>query len=92
MGEAPAFQSAASTTFAAGTADTFTVTTTGYPAPSISESGRLPRAVTFATEGNGKAVLSGTPTTSRPRTYTLELTAWNWAGTPVTQRFRLTVN
>ena len=39
----------------------FTVTAFGYPVPSITESGALPSGLTFASKGNGKAVLSGVP-------------------------------
>ena len=41
---APAITSAASTTFTAGTPGSFTVTTTGNPTPSLTETGGLPRA------------------------------------------------
>src|SRR5581483_11198971 len=37
--ESAAFSSPASTTFTAGTAGTFTVTASGFPAPTLSESG-----------------------------------------------------
>ncbi len=48
-------------TFLLGAASTFTVTTSGVPAPQISESGALPGGVTFADRGNGTALISGTP-------------------------------
>jgi len=37
------------------------ITAKGYPLPTISESGTLPRGMSFRTEGNGKAVIYGTP-------------------------------
>ena len=37
--QAPAITSASSTTFAAGTAGTFTVTATGLPSPTLTETG-----------------------------------------------------
>ena len=58
---APAFTSSASTTFMAGSAGSFTVTTSGTPTPSISKTGTLPSGVTFTDNGNGTATLAGTP-------------------------------
>ena len=42
-----------STTFTVGTAGTFTVTATGFPTPTLSETGALPSGVTFVDNGNG---------------------------------------
>jgi len=64
IGEPPAITSASSTTFTVGAFGTFTVTTTGSPTPSISQSGTLPNGVSFHDNGNGTATLSGTPTQS----------------------------
>ena len=49
----PAISSAGATAFAVGTEGTFTVTATGSPPPSISETGALPSGVTFVNNGNG---------------------------------------
>ena len=38
------------------------MTTTGYPAPTITESGTLPAGLTFKANSNGTATISGTPT------------------------------
>ncbi len=84
----PTITSASSTTFNQGQAGTFTVTTTGTPAPSLTESGTLPTGVTFVDNGNGTATLSGTATTAG--TYTLTITATNSAGT-ATQSLTLSV-
>jgi hypothetical protein len=87
--QAPAITSASSTTFQEGTAGTFTVIASGYPAPTLSETGTLPSGVTFnATTG----VLSGTPATSTAGTYSLTFTAQNGIGSNATQAFTLTVN
>ena len=48
---APAITSAATATFTKGTAGTFTVTATGLPAPSFTETGTLPTGVTLSTGG-----------------------------------------
>ena len=45
--DVPAITSAASATFTTGSAGSFGVTTTGYPAPAISETGPLPSGVTL---------------------------------------------
>jgi hypothetical protein len=44
----------------AAQAQTFSITTTGTPSPSLSETGPLPSGVTFVSNGNGTATLSGT--------------------------------
>ena len=75
-----------------GAAGTFTVTTTGSPTPSLSESGALPAGVTFVDNGNGTATLSGTPVSGSNGTYSLTFTANNGVGGPQTQSFTLTVN
>jgi hypothetical protein len=87
--QVPAFTSADSATFGSGTATTFTVTTSGAPAASLSETGDLPDGVTFTDNGNGTATLAGSTTASG--TYHLSLTATNKAGT-ATQAFTLTVS
>ena len=87
---APAITSATGTTFAVGTAGTFSVTTTGYPTATLSATGN-PSWATFKDNGNGTAALSGTPPAGSQGTYTLTITAASTAGTAV-QSFVLTVN
>ncbi len=85
---APVITSAGTTTFAGGQPNSFSVTTTGYPAPSLAESGTLPGGVSFKDNGNGTGTLSGTPTTAG--SYPITITATNSGGaTP--QSFVLTV-
>ena len=86
----PAFTSGSATVAAFGAAFTFTVTTTGDPAPRITRTGRLPSGVRFADNGDGTATLSGTPAQSAAGVYPLTLTARNKNGT-ATQAFTLTV-
>jgi len=90
--QAPAITSANSTTFTEGTASSFTVMTTGFPAPSLSELGALPSGVTFVDNGNGTGKLSGTPASGSANIYTITFTATNGVGTPASQSFTLTVN
>src|SRR5208282_4586897 len=88
---APVITSATGATFAAGTAGTFTVTSTGYPVAAISQTGALPSGVTLTDNGDGTATLAGTPAAGSQGTYTLTITASSSAGT-ATQSFVLTVN
>ncbi len=89
-GTAPAITSASSTTFVVGTLGSFTVTTTGSPTPSLSESGSLPGGVTFQNNGNGTGTLSGTPTTGG--VFDITFTASNGVSPNATQNFTLTVS
>ncbi len=84
----PAITSANSTTFAVGSAGTFTVTGTGAPAPTFAVTGSLPTGVTFNTS---TGVLSGTPATGTAGLYPLTITASNGVNPAATQSFTLTV-
>jgi hypothetical protein len=74
-----------------GVGSTFTVTTTGYPAPKLTKTGALPAGVTFVNNGDGTATISGTPTKAAAGVYPLTIAAKNAAGT-VTQDFSLTIS
>jgi len=93
VGKAPTITSANSTTFTVASAGTFKVSTTGYPAPSLSESGALPAGVTFVDNHDGTATLSGTPAANSGGSYPFTITA-STSGFPpnATQNFTLTVN
>jgi YVTN family beta-propeller protein len=54
---------------------------TGYPAPALAEAGALPSGVTFTDEGNGTAVLAGTPSAGSAGRYRITVTAANASGT-----------
>jgi large repetitive protein len=86
---APAITSADSATFTAGTAGSFAVTATGYPAPSLAESGTLPAGVSF---NSATGTLSGTPAAGTGGTYPITFTAANGVTPAATQSFTLTVN
>jgi large repetitive protein len=79
VNQAPAINSRASTTFTAGDSGTFTVTTRGFPAPSLTETGPLPAGVTFTDNGDGTATISGIPASGG--SYPILLTAASTAGT-----------
>jgi len=88
---APSITSPASATFTVGTASTFTVTTSGYPAPSLSiGSFTMPSGLTFQDQGNGTATISGNANVGGAFTFTI--TAQNGFGSPATQIFSLTVD
>ena len=88
LGEAPVFTSASSTTFTVGRAGSFTVTTTGTPAPSFTESEVLPSGVTFSTSG----ILSGTPVSGTSGSYPITITASNGVNLDAKQNFTLMVS
>ncbi len=81
----PVFTSSGSASFMVLTNSSFTVTTSGFPIPTITESGPLPNGVTF----NG-AVLSGTPSPGTAGIYHDTFTAMNSGGS-ATQTFALTI-
>jgi hypothetical protein len=89
VNEATTITSAASATFTVATADSFTVVTTGFPAPTLTETGTLPGGVTF---NSATGVLSGTPAAGTGGTYNVTFRASNGIGTDPAQNFTLTVN
>jgi hypothetical protein len=91
INQAPAITSAATATFAEGTPHSFTVTTTGFPAPQIQHTGSLPGGLTLVDNGNGTATLSGTAADGSANTYNLTVSASNGVGTAASQPFVLTV-
>ncbi|MGB6831073.1 MAG: Ig domain-containing protein, partial [Terracidiphilus sp.] len=88
----PAITSASSTTFTVGSSGSFTVTASGYPSPTFSETGALPSGVTLVDNGNSTATLSGTPAAGAGGTYRFTITAGNGVSSDATQSFTLTVN
>ena len=93
MNQAPAITSANAATFTVGQAGSFTVTTTGFPPPSIARGGvALPAGVSFADNGDGTGTLSGTPDAGTGGTYAITFTATNVVTSSPQQSFTLTVN
>ena len=84
----PTFTSANSAMFTIAAPNSFSVTTAGFPAPSIKESGALPPGVTLVDNHNGTATLSGTP--SAGGSFPIVLTATNVV-TATQQNFTLNV-
>ena len=88
-GQAPAITSPDSAIFQLGAAGGFTVLATGSPSPKLSESGTLPDGVRFADNGDGSAVLTGTPTSGG--TFPITFTANNGVSSPAVQQFSLVI-
>jgi hypothetical protein len=88
----PVITSAAAATFTEGVAGSFTVTTNGFPLPSIAIGGvALPAGLTFVDNGNGTGTLSGTPAAATGGAYAITFTATNTLGSSPAQAFTLTV-
>lgn len=88
-----AITSAASTTCIAGTACTFTVTSTGIPTATVTLSGgTMPAGMNFVTNAGGTATMSGPPAVGTGGIHNLVLTAKNGVEPDVVQNFTLTVN
>ena len=90
--EAPTITSASTATFSTGAAGTYTVTTTGYPAATITESGTLPKGLTFTAGTTGTATIAGTPATGTTGTYPVTISATNSSGSTATLALTITVN
>jgi hypothetical protein len=87
--QVPAITSADNVTFQVGAAGGFTILSSGSPTSALSESGALPNGIHYIDNGDGSAILTGTPTAGG--TFNLTLSASNSAGN-ATQNFVLTVN
>ena len=89
--QAPSITSANSTTFTAGVAGSFTVTTGAgtYPTAALSETGTLPSTITFTDNGNGTGTLAGT--VGAPNSYGITFTAQNGVSPNASQNFTLNV-
>ena len=87
--QAPRFTSGGLYVATRGRAFTTTVTTAGFPAATITQTGALPAGVRFTALANGQATFSGTPTTRG--IFMINLTAANGVGTVAQQTFLLTV-
>jgi hypothetical protein len=87
----PAISSSNGATFTVAVAGNFTITATGTPTPSLTETGVLPSGVAFVDNGNGTATLSGTRLTATAGSYAITITATNGVGTSAIQSFTLIV-
>src|SRR6185437_5752825 len=83
----PTVTSPSTCTFAAGRHGTCILTASGYPTPSLAETGTLPAGLTFTANGDGTAVIAGTPSTATAAATsaasTVTVTATSAGGTAV---------
>ncbi len=91
VNEAPSITSGATATFDVGVASSFTITTTGFPSPTISTTSALPGGITLVDNADGTASLSGTAATGTGGTHMITLEATNTAGSAAPQTFTLTI-
>jgi hypothetical protein len=88
VNEAPTITSVVSDSFLIGTSRTFNFTATGFPAPSFSTLGILPKGLRLSSGG----VLTGTPATGTGGIYSFTVVASNDFGQDASVNFTLTVN
>ncbi len=88
---ATAITSRNTTTFTEGAAGSFTVVTSSTTAVGLRETGALPSGVTFKDNGDGTAILGGTPAVGTAKSYPITIIASNSSGLDATQQFTLTV-
>src|SRR5205823_5937572 len=77
VNEAPAITNEPPAGFVVGLETTFTITTSGFPAPALTETGSLPSGISFTDNGDGTATLSGTPDDETAGAYVITITASN---------------
>jgi hypothetical protein len=89
----PTITSLSTASAVVGTPFSFTITTTGVPVPTISQVGRkLPKGLTFVSNGDGTATISGTPLArDRNGTYGIVIKARNARNSSAKQRLMLTL-
>jgi hypothetical protein len=88
---APAITSPSAIPLVIGNSQSFTITTSGYPIPSLSESGNLPLGVAFIDNGDGGATLTGSPAHRSAGTYPVTINASNGILPGATQSLIVTV-
>lgn len=89
--QAPTITSPATATFATGTAGSYKITTTGYPAPKITETGTLPSGLKFTDNGDGTGAIAGTPAAGSAGSYAVTISASNSSGSTATLNLTITV-
>lgn len=85
----PAFTSAATADIQTGISTSITISATGSPAPTLSESGTLPPGLSFSAGQGGTATISGTPTAGSATSYQVTIVATNGVGSPAVQQLLL---
>ena len=75
-----------------GSYNSFTVTATGSPVPRLSHLGTLPPGLSFRSNGNGTATISGTPSANLRGSYKVTIIADNGTGPSVARSVELTLD
>ncbi len=92
-GKAAKITSAGKATFRHGKHGSFTVKSTGFPTPTLTEKGKLPKGLKFAASKTGTATISGRPAAAdKGHTTKITVTATNGVGKHATQTFTIKVN
>ena len=91
-GKVAKITSKSSVTFTHGKKSSFTVKSTGFPTPTLTEKGNLPKGLKFSAAKNGTATISGTPATAdKGHTTKITITATNGVGKKATQTFSIKI-
>jgi YVTN family beta-propeller protein len=90
--QAPAITSGSSATFRVGTASSFALQASGYPAPSFYYLGQLAAGISLAGSTTAGWQLAGTPAAGSGGVYPVTLNAYNGVGSTAMQNFTLTVD
>ncbi len=91
IGQESKITSTDNVTFVEGKTGSFIVTTTGSPDPEITFTGSLPTGITLVDQGDGTALLEGTPQVGSAGIFPVTLAAVNGIGNSDSQDFTLTV-
>jgi hypothetical protein len=89
--QAPSIVSPPAATFTATVPGSYTISTTGYPAATITENGALPGGLSFHDNGNGTGAISGTPAAGTQGSYPVTVSATNASGSTATLSLAITV-
>ncbi len=89
VNEAPAITSGASVTWAQGDESSHTITTTGFPLPTVSTVGPLPTGITLVNEAPGIARLGGVPAVHGE--FQIDIEVSNGIGSAATQTVAATI-
>ncbi len=91
-GKAAKITSAAKVAFKHGKHGSFTIKSTGFPTPTLTEKGKLPKGLKFKAGKTGTATISGTPAASdKGHTTKITITATNGVGKHATQTLTIKV-
>ncbi|MBE7187650.1 glycoside hydrolase family 3 C-terminal domain-containing protein [Jatrophihabitans endophyticus] len=91
VGKPSSLTSPSTAQFTAGSSGSFTVTTSGFPPTTLTESGTLPTGLTFTDNGDGTASIKGTPATGTQGSYPITVTAANGLSPAAMQTITVTV-